>query len=85
MCSKLTTETPERRHFPYFDMDFPQLGRKLLDLYVKYRYIGEALRNLVPFVQFKNIENTHKGPVTFSKKTATLLKVTLLHGCFSRF
>ena len=41
-------------------MDFPQLGRKLLDLYVKYRYIGEALRNLVPFVQFKKIEKIDK-------------------------
>ena len=84
MCSKLTTETPERRHFPYLDMDFPQLGRKLLDLYVKYRYIGEALRNLVPFVQFKKIEKIEKKGL-FSKKTATLLKVTVLHGCFSRF
>ena len=65
-------------------MDFPQLGRKLLDLYVKYRYIGEALRNLVPFVQFKKIEKIEKKGL-FSKKTATLLKVTVLHGCFSRF
>ena len=40
-----------------------------------------ALRDLVQFVQFK------KHPwrsVTFSQP-ATLLKVTLLHGCFSRF
>ena len=33
-----------------------------------------ALHDLVPFVQFKKRE-----------KHPTLLKVTLLHGCFSRF
>ena len=37
-----------------------------------------ALRNLVPFVQFKKRE---KHPW----RSVTLLKVTLLHGCFSRF
>ena len=72
MCSKLTTETPERRHFPYFDMDFPQLGRKLLDLYVKYRYIGEALHNLVPFVQFKKIEKIEKKGLLLSVRRLQL-------------
>ena len=37
-----------------------------------------ALHDLVPFVQFKKRE---KHPCT----PATLLKVTLLHGYFSRF
>ena len=32
-----------------------------------------ALRDMVPFLQFKK------------RELATLLKVTLLHGCFSRF
>ena len=36
----------------------------------------DALRDLVLFVQFKNVKSTHGG---------VLLKVTLLHGCFSRF
>ena len=31
----------------------------------------------------KNVENTHGGVLPL--KPATLLKVTLLHGCFSRF
>ena len=37
----------------------------------------DALHDLVPFVQFKKRKNTHWGVL--------LLKVTLLHGCFSRF
>ena len=40
-----------------------------------------ALRGLVPFVQFKKREKHPWKCVTFSY---TLLKVTLLHGCFSR-
>ena len=36
---------------------------------------SKALRDLVPFIQFKKRETA----------TATLLKLTLLHGCFSRF
>ena len=53
-------------------MDFPQLGRKLLDLYVKYRYIGEALRNLVPFVQFKKIEKIEKKGLLLSVRRLQL-------------
>ena len=49
----------------------------------------DALRNLVPFVQFKKPEKHSWRSVNFSKvagfKPATLLKLTLLHGCFSRF
>ena len=49
----------------------------------------DALRNLVPFVQFKKCEKHPWRSITFSKVVgwipATSLKVTLLHGCFSRF
>ena len=43
-----------------------------------------ALRDLVLFAQFNKREKHPWRSVTFSKP-ATLLKVTLLHGCFSRF
>ena len=43
----------------------------------------DVLRDLVPFVQFKKREEHPWRSVTFSK-VAGLLKVTLLHGCFSR-
>ena len=49
------------------------------------RYIDDALRNLVPFVQFKKHEKQPWRSATFSKEPAALLKGTLLHGCFSRF
>ena len=42
-----------------------------------------ALRDLVPFVQFKKREKNPWRSVTFSKVAG--LKVTLLHGCFSCF
>ena len=52
---------------------------------VRISAICDALRNLVSFVQFKKQTNKKKWrSVTFSKPT-TLLKVTLLHGCFSYF
>ena len=46
-----------------------------------------ALRDFVAFVQFKKREKQPWRSVTVSKvaEPATLLKVTLLHGCFSRF
>ena len=46
-----------------------------------------ALRDFVPFVQFKKREKHPWRSVTFSCRLtpATLLKVTHLHGCFSRF
>ena len=52
--------------------------------------ICDALRDLVPFVQFTKREKHPWKSVNFSKKLkrlqpATLLKLTLLHGCFSRF
>ena len=50
--------------------------------------ICDALRNLVPFVQFKKREKTHGGvhaALVHATKPATLLKLALLHRCFSRF
>ena len=43
-------------------------------------HICGALHDLVPFVQFKKREKHPWRSVTF-----TLLKVALLHGCFSHF
>ena len=43
--------------------------------------ICDVLRDLVPFVQFKKREK-HSWT---SVEPATLLKLTLLHGCFLRF
>ena len=47
-----------------------------------------ALRDLVPFLPFKKREKHPRMSVNFSKvaslKPATFLKLTLLHGCFSR-
>ena len=43
-----------------------------------------ALRDLVPFVQFKKREKHPWSSVNFSKP-ATLQKLTLFNGCFSRF
>ena len=48
-----------------------------------------ALRDLVPFVQLKKREKHPWRSVKFSKvagfRPATLLKLTLLQECFSRF
>ena len=54
---------------------------------------SDALGDLLPFVQFKKRKKHPWRSVTFSKsagfscrlKPAFLVKVTLLHGCFSRF
>ena len=43
----------------------------------------DALRNLLPFVRFKKREKQPWKSVIF--KPVTLLKITLLHGYFSRF
>ena len=45
--------------------------------------IWNPLHDLVPFLQFKNREKNLRKSATFSK-VATLLKLTLLHGRFSR-
>ena len=51
--------------------------------------ICDVLRDLVPFVQFKKREKYLQRSVTFSKvagfQPATLQKVALPPGCFSRF
>ena len=51
--------------------------------------ICDALRDMVPFIPFKKGEKHPRRSVNFSKvagfKPATLLKLTLLHGCFSPF
>ena len=44
---------------------------------------SDVLRNLVPFVQFKKREKHSWRSVNFSK--VARLKLTLLHGCFSRY
>ena len=48
-----------------------------------------TLRDFVPFALFKKRENHPWRSVNFSKvagcKPVTLLKLTFLHGCFSRF
>ena len=46
--------------------------------------ICDALRNLVPLVQFKKREKHPWRSVNLSR-VAGLLKLTLLHGCFLRF
>ena len=46
---------------------------------------SDVFRDLVPFVQFKNVKNTHGGVlllVNLQAKSLSLPKVTLLHGCF---
>ena len=54
---------------------------------VKCRNICDALRDLVPFAQFKEMKNSHTGVFLLVKlqALATLVKVTLLHGYFSCF
>ena len=49
--------------------------------------ICDALRDFVPLVQIKNVKNTHRGVLGLNLrlKPEALLKVTLLHVCFSRF
>ena len=44
--------------------------------------IYDALRDLLLFVQVKNVKNTHERVLLF---VSCSRKVTLLHGCFSRF
>ena len=52
-------------------------------------FICDTLRNFAPFVQFKNHEKHLWRSFTFCKvagfEPVTLLNVTLLDGCFSRF
>ena len=59
----------------------------VLRLFLIESYICDALRDLLPFAQFKKREKCPWRSVNFSKVagSATLLKLTLLHACFSRF
>ena len=49
----------------------------------------DDLCDLLPFLKFKNVQKDPWRSHTFTKvagsQLATLLKVSLLHGCFSRF
>ena len=47
------------------------------------RAFVDALRDLVPFVEFKECEKHPWGSNAF--RLAILLKLMVLHGCFSRF
>ena len=76
---RLTWISPEDKAFHQIDYAYHKSSRMELQ-YQKYG----ALRDLVQFVQFKKHEKHPWRSVTFSQ-SATLLKVTLLHGCFSRF
>ena len=59
------------------------------DMSLKLFGICGALHDLVPFLQFKKREKHPWRSVNFCKvaglKLATLLKLTLLHGCLPRF
>ena len=44
--------------------------------------IWDALRDLIPFVRFKNVKNTHGAVLILA---CNFTKLTLLHGCFSHF
>ena len=58
----------------------------LQEYFLLQRRIYGVLRDLVPFIQFKKREKHPWRNVNFSRlKPATLLKLTLLHGCFSCF
>ena len=49
------------------------------------RSICDAFRDLVPFIQFKNMKNAHGKVLLLVKLGCNLVKVALLHGCFSSF
>ena len=62
-------------------------NRKQLGKY-DFGKLGDVLRDLVPFAQFKKRENTHGGALLLVKlqtKACNFTKVTPLHGCFSCF
>ena len=66
-----------------------EITASILNCYFS-KHICGALRDLVPFVQFKKREKHPWRSFNFSKvagfkPATTLLKLTLLHACFSRF
>ena len=50
-----------------------------------FQIIVDALCDLVSFVQFKRREKHPRRSLTFNKSCCNFIKVTPLHGCFSRF
>ena len=66
-------------------IDAPLEGGRLIETL---RYVM-FLHDLVSFLQFKKREKHRWSSIAFNKvadfEPGTLLKVTLLHGCFSRF
>ena len=55
---------------------------------ISHRSICDVLRDLVHLFNFKNVKNIHGGLLLLVKlqvSVCNLLKVTLVHGCFSRF
>ena len=64
--------------FPFYPIFFQGVWNRSIG------HKWDALHELVPFVQFKKRERHPWRNVTFSK-VAGWLKVTLLHGSFSRF
>ena len=51
-----------------------------------FKHMCDALRDLVPFKQFKGYEKQPWKSVAFSRREPTILiKVSLLHGCFRDF
>ena len=60
-------------------------GRRSVDELSVYKDIPEVISDFVPFAQFKNCEKHSWGGVTFSAVVGRSLKVTQLHGYFSRF
>ena len=84
-------QSPIKR-FPWFSTVFIFNFEHVFYLMSK-RYSGivsicGALRNLVPFIHFKNHEKHSWKSFTFNKVESfnlQLLKVTLFNGCFSHF
>ena len=57
-----------------------------IQAFQRFPEIYHALRDFVPFVQFKNVKNTYGGLLLLKLQTLpcnfTLLKVNLVHRCF---
>ena len=71
-------------------LPFLLLGKLVTDSFASaiFFIICDALHDLVPFIQLKNVKNTHGGVlllVKFQLKPVALLKETLFRRYFSRF
>ena len=72
------------RHF--FPVDSFKVSIKIIGKSCSRLIICTALSDMVPFVQLKNVKSKHGGLLLLLKfrlQSATVLKVTLLYGCFS--